>query len=60
MNGLNEGWAIAKVGCTRIKDLWCRNPNLGLTTKARVYKRSGQERDPGVWESVRMNIHIPK
>ncbi len=26
----------------------CRNPNLGLTTKARGYKVSGQEKDPGV------------
>jgi hypothetical protein len=26
----------------------CRNPNLGLTTKARVWKVTGQEEDPGV------------
>jgi hypothetical protein len=38
----------------------CYNPNLGLTTKTRVYKRLGQERDPRMWESVRMNSHNPK
>ncbi len=38
----------------------CRNLNLGLTTKAKVCKSTGQERDPGVWESVKMNIHTPK
>jgi hypothetical protein len=37
-----------------------RNPTLGLATKARVCKRSGQERDPGVWESVKMNTHTLK
>jgi hypothetical protein len=29
-------------------------------TKARACKGTGQERGPGVWESVRMNIHTPK
>ncbi len=29
-------------------------------TKARVHKSVGQEKSPGVWESVRINIHIPK
>jgi hypothetical protein len=38
----------------------CRNPSLGLTTKARVHKCARQERSPRVWESVRMNIHTPK
>jgi hypothetical protein len=38
----------------------CHNPNLGLTTKARVCKSAGQEKDLGVWESVKMNIHTPK
>jgi hypothetical protein len=38
----------------------CRNPSLGLATKARVCKSMGQERDPGVWENVRMNSHTPK
>jgi hypothetical protein len=38
----------------------CRNPSLGLATKVRVCKRLGQERDPGVWESVKMNFHTPK
>jgi hypothetical protein len=35
----------------------CRNPSLGLITKARVYKNAGQD---GGWESVRMNTHTPK
>ncbi len=30
----------------------CRNPSLGLVTKARAYKGVGQEGSPGVWESV--------
>jgi hypothetical protein len=38
----------------------CCNPSLGLVTKARVCKSAGQERSPGVWESVRMNTHTPK
>ncbi len=38
----------------------CRNPNLGLMTKARACKGAGQEGSPGVWESVRMNIHTLK
>jgi hypothetical protein len=35
-----------------------RNPNL--MTKARICKRLGQDRDPKVWESVRMNSHTHK
>jgi hypothetical protein len=45
----------------------CRNPNLGLVTKARGYKSAGQERDPRVTshtpesaKSVGMNPHTPK
>jgi hypothetical protein len=38
----------------------CRNPSLGLTTKARVCKSASQERSPRVWVSVKMNSHIPK
>jgi hypothetical protein len=38
----------------------CRNPSLGFATKARVCKSLGQEKDMGVWESVRMNSHTPK
>jgi hypothetical protein len=40
--------------------MWCCNPSLGLVTKARVCKSAGQERDPGVWKSVIMNIHTLK
>jgi hypothetical protein len=36
----------------------CRNPNLGLTTKARVCKGEDQEGSPTVWESVKMNGSI--
>jgi len=32
----------------------CRNPNLGLATKARVYKGGGQE-----WSS-KVTFHAPK
>jgi hypothetical protein len=39
---------------------FCRNPSLGLTTKAKVYKSAGQEKDSRVRESVRMNTHTPK
>jgi hypothetical protein len=35
------------------------NPNFGLVTKAKACKDTGQEGSPGVWESVRMNIHTP-
>jgi hypothetical protein len=38
----------------------CRNPSLGLATKARACQGVGQKRGPGVWESVRMNTHTPK
>ncbi len=38
----------------------CRNPSLGLPTKARVCKRAGQERDSRMWKNVRMNSHTPK
>jgi len=31
----------------------CRNPNLGLATKAKAYKVAGQEGSSGVKESVR-------
>jgi hypothetical protein len=41
-------------------NLSCRNPSLGLATKARVRKSAGQERNPRVWESVRMNNHALK
>ncbi len=39
---------------------FCRNPNLGLATKARACKGVGQEGSPRVWENVRMNTHTPK
>jgi hypothetical protein len=32
----------------KVQIVWCRNPNLGLTTKARGWKAMGQEEDPGV------------
>jgi hypothetical protein len=35
----------------------CRNLSLGLATKARVCKRSGQERDAGMWESENEHSH---
>jgi hypothetical protein len=38
----------------------CRNPSLGLTTKARACKGTGQEGILGMWESVKMNTHTPK
>jgi hypothetical protein len=46
----------------------CRNPNLGLTTKARACKSAGQEGSPGVTfhvlasakECEGMNPHTPK
>jgi hypothetical protein len=38
----------------------CHNPNLGLASKARVRKNVSQKRSMGVWESVRINTHIPK
>jgi hypothetical protein len=47
----------------KIFELWdikCHNPSLGLTTKIRVCKNAGQEKDSGVWEGVRMNTHTPK
>ncbi len=39
-----DGWV--EIFCMRK----CRNLNLGLGAKARVCKRLGQERDPGMWE----------
>jgi hypothetical protein len=36
-----------------IKDTLCRNPSLGLATKARACKVAGQKGSPGVKESVR-------
>jgi hypothetical protein len=47
---------------------YCRNPSLGLTTKARAYKVAGQEGSSGVtphvFENARecegMNLHTPK
>jgi hypothetical protein len=38
----------------------CRNPSLGLVTKAKVYKDAGQEKCERMWESVSMNTHTPK
>jgi hypothetical protein len=46
----------------------CRNLNLGLATKVRVYKGVGQEKSPrvashvpeSVGECERMNLHTPK
>ncbi len=46
----------------------CRNPSLGLMTKARAYKVTGQERSPRVAshapesskECEGMNPHTPK
>jgi len=46
----------------------CRNPNLGVTTKARACKRARQEGDLGgtsytlgsAGECERMNPHTPK
>jgi hypothetical protein len=38
----------------------CRNPSLGLATKARVRKSAGQEESSRVWENVKMNNHTPK
>jgi hypothetical protein len=46
----------------------CRNPNLGLATKARACKRVRQEGDPGgtsyiprsAGECEKMNPHTPK
>jgi hypothetical protein len=40
--------------------LGCRNPNFGLVTKARVCKRSGQERDRGMWEwTLTLSSELP-
>jgi hypothetical protein len=50
VHNYNERWEIG------LNIVYC-NPSLGLATKARVCKRWGQEKDPGVWESVRMNSH---
>jgi hypothetical protein len=44
--------------CEPILDMYYRNPSLRFTTKARVYKSAGQEKDPWMWESV--NTHTPK
>jgi hypothetical protein len=49
-------------------DLLCRNPNLGLTTKAWACKGASQEESLGVTshaprnvgECEGMNLHIPK
>jgi hypothetical protein len=43
-----------------IQYVYSRNPSLGLVTKAKVCKTLRQERDPRVWESVRVNSHTPK
>jgi hypothetical protein len=48
--------------------LQCRNPNLGLTTKKRAYKRARQEGNPedtsytpeNAKKCERMNPHTPK
>jgi hypothetical protein len=60
--------ATTRLRTTTLHTRGCRNPNLGLTTKARACKGAGQERSPGVMfhapRSVRecegMNPHIPK
>ncbi len=44
------GWVSNFQVC---KLLGCRNPSLGLTTKARSYKVAGQEGNPGV------TLHAP-
>jgi hypothetical protein len=52
----------------QIFDPLCRNPSLGLVTKARACKSAGQEGNPGVTfhvpgsakECEGMNPHIPK
>jgi hypothetical protein len=49
---------IVEIYGVKIKDY--RNPSLGIVTKARVCKGTGQEGNSGVWESVRMNNHTPK
>ncbi len=49
-------------------DPYCRNPNLGIATKARAYKRARQEGDSGNTSSTprsareceRLNPHTPK
>jgi hypothetical protein len=48
--------------------MYCHNPSLGLTTKARACKSVGQERGLGstsytpgsARECERMNVHTPK
>ncbi len=48
--------------------LTCRNPNLGLVTKARAYKGAGQEGNPRITFHARgtvgecegMNLHTLK
>jgi hypothetical protein len=52
--GINDGYVM----CSRC--LQCCNRNLELATKAKACKGEGQEGSLGVWESVRMNTHIPK
>ncbi len=52
----------------KIVQIACRNPSLGLMTKARAYKGAGQERSLGVashalgsvGECEGMNPHTPK
>jgi hypothetical protein len=46
--------------CMGTQPCLCRKPSLGLATKVRVHKSAGQEKSPGVWESVRINAHTPK
>jgi len=51
-----------------MKDFFCRNPNLGLATKARAYKVAGQKGSLGVMlhapRSARgcegIDLHTPK
>ncbi len=48
--------------------IYCRNPNLGLTTKRKACKSAGQEKSLGVTfhapksakECEGMNLHTPK
>ncbi len=65
-NLMAKNYKMALICLSRIfkksssKNYECRNPSLGLTTKARVCKGVDQEGSLGVWESVRLDIHTPK
>jgi len=47
--------------CNNVRDIYCRNPSLGLTIKTKACKVAGQEKKPRSERKCEgMNPHTPK